>query len=721
MLLLSFKSVMSNILKILGRVKILFNIFYCFIIFFMCIVSFEETLASNIAQLTVDITHTKPVNKNLFGHALINNDHCRGLKSGTKCWSPCGDFKDFATGFWDPIINKPDRNALAVFRDISLPMLRIWAQGDHNPVQKWYEMLGTKNAEFKASLDNMLRMCEQIQAEPMIVLSALYASGNESADLVEYLNAPNDGSNPSGGIDWASVRAKNGRPEPYHVRYFEFGNEVWTGNAGDIGSVLSKNYAVTFLEHRKKMRAIDPNVQVGLVMTNHPRGSMASWDKVVLETVGGQMDFVITHVYPAFLNRDNNYMSSEDFFKIALAAPDQILKELEEFSSLINSYAGRDVPIAITEYNGIFVQNKPVPYRFSLGNALLNADLLRIFLSLNDKLLCSLFWQALNSYTGMAYTPNYPRSGRYILRPTGEMFKLFGKHFGTQLATVSVTSDGYSSPAFSNTQAAGDDLGCGGEYIVGVSKSQAPIFIPPSAWRTSFFSGVKVEFDETKLHLKFDHLTKPFYHTRTELKLDPRRKYIFKAKAKSSALSRDSGVYLAVGDYEGWDKTLWTKSSEKLIGTVDWIDLEISFTPQCNSKGQNLIIMKKEGLTPCSGDLWIKDAIIEDAGPADIYPLTPYLSAVASTNESKDRLYLIVINKNFFQTMNAKININGGLVGDNFVQSWTLTGPSVEATNEGTVAQTRMLNRSYPVEPLSANFDFSFAPMSVTALEIKLQ
>ena len=46
------------------------------------------------------------------------------------------------------------------------------------------------------------------------------------ADLYEYLNAPNDGTNVNGGVDWAKVRAQNGHEEPYGVRYFEIGNEI---------------------------------------------------------------------------------------------------------------------------------------------------------------------------------------------------------------------------------------------------------------------------------------------------------------------------------------------------------------------------------------------------------------------------------------------------------------------------------------------------------------
>ncbi|MEK3885334.1 RICIN domain-containing protein [Paenibacillus sp. PL2-23] len=52
----------------------------------------------------------------------------------------------------------------------------------------------------------------------------------DAADLVEYLNAPNNGSNPNGGTDWAAVRAANGHPLPYNIKVFEIGNEMYLSN-----------------------------------------------------------------------------------------------------------------------------------------------------------------------------------------------------------------------------------------------------------------------------------------------------------------------------------------------------------------------------------------------------------------------------------------------------------------------------------------------------------
>src|SRR5699024_4831275 len=59
-------------------------------------------------------------------------------------------------------------------------------------------------------------------------------SAQDAADLVEYLNAE-VGTNPNGGIEWAKVRAANGREEPYNVRFVEIGNEMQQDFGGPDG------------------------------------------------------------------------------------------------------------------------------------------------------------------------------------------------------------------------------------------------------------------------------------------------------------------------------------------------------------------------------------------------------------------------------------------------------------------------------------------------------
>lgn len=79
-------------------------------------------------------------------------------------------------------------------------------------------------------VDEGLRYAENVNAETIYMVSDTTETPQSAADLVEYLNAPNNGSNPGGGTDWAAVRAANGHAAPYGVTYFELGNEMGSSN-----------------------------------------------------------------------------------------------------------------------------------------------------------------------------------------------------------------------------------------------------------------------------------------------------------------------------------------------------------------------------------------------------------------------------------------------------------------------------------------------------------
>jgi alpha-N-arabinofuranosidase len=84
--------------------------------------------------------------------------------------------------------------------------------------------------------DEFLRLSERLGWQDIIVVNmgdallgrkpvrdaALHAAG-----LVAYCNAPVGQALPEGMPDWPSVRAANGHPQPYAVKYVQLGNETW--------------------------------------------------------------------------------------------------------------------------------------------------------------------------------------------------------------------------------------------------------------------------------------------------------------------------------------------------------------------------------------------------------------------------------------------------------------------------------------------------------------
>ena len=68
--------------------------------------------------------------------------------------------------------------------------------------------------------DEHIALARHIGAEPLICVNAGDGTAQEAADWVEYCN---------GGLEtkWGKVRAERGHPEPFNVKYWEIGNEIW--------------------------------------------------------------------------------------------------------------------------------------------------------------------------------------------------------------------------------------------------------------------------------------------------------------------------------------------------------------------------------------------------------------------------------------------------------------------------------------------------------------
>lgn len=102
-----------------------------------------------------------------------------------------------------------------------------------------------------------------------------------NADWVEYCNAPNDSTNPGGGIDWAARRATNGHPLPYGIKIWNIGNEPWSGF--EFGPTASdcNDYITSVTPIINAMLAIDPTIKITLPTTGFPNNP-ANWSNALL-------------------------------------------------------------------------------------------------------------------------------------------------------------------------------------------------------------------------------------------------------------------------------------------------------------------------------------------------------------------------------------------------------------------------------------------------------
>lgn len=149
-------------------------------------------------------------------------------------------YGDAGNGSVDPSTGEVRREFIRVVKKTGVSIVRFPA-GTMGNLYRWKRAIGPleerglnpqgKTSSFGVPLtneygvDEHAQFMEKIGGQTNVVVNFATGTAKEAADWVEYMNAPL-GTNPNGGIAWAEVRAANGHPEPYGVRYWEVGNEM---------------------------------------------------------------------------------------------------------------------------------------------------------------------------------------------------------------------------------------------------------------------------------------------------------------------------------------------------------------------------------------------------------------------------------------------------------------------------------------------------------------
>lgn len=100
-------------------------------------------------------------------------------------------------------------------------------------------------------MDEFMTFCKLIGVEPYITVNAGFGDAHSAAEEVEYINGST--STPMG-----AMRARNGHPEPYHVKFWNVGNEPY--GQWQLGRTDLKYYLMKHNEFAKAMRAVDPSI-----------------------------------------------------------------------------------------------------------------------------------------------------------------------------------------------------------------------------------------------------------------------------------------------------------------------------------------------------------------------------------------------------------------------------------------------------------------------------
>ncbi|MBV8834146.1 MAG: alpha-N-arabinofuranosidase, partial [Acidobacteriaceae bacterium] len=122
-------------------------------------------------------------------------------------------------------------------------------------------------------------------AEPLFVLPAPGTKPEQieyAIDWVHYLNDPAT-------TEWGRLRASNGHPEPYGVKFFQIDNEPMNNG------FTPEKYAEIVNVYGSRLRAIAPNARI--VACGQKRSDDMSWSEKVIDLAGDNFDVLGCHNY----------------------------------------------------------------------------------------------------------------------------------------------------------------------------------------------------------------------------------------------------------------------------------------------------------------------------------------------------------------------------------------------------------------------------------------
>jgi len=162
-------------------------------------------------------------------------------------------------------INRADPDVIRFLRESHLPILR-WPGGNFVSGYHWKDGVGP--IEKRPTLpnyawgqqennffgtDEFIAFCRAVGCEPMICLNAGSGTITEAAQWLEYCNGGGD--TPMG-----RLRAENGHPEPYNVKHWEIGNELW--GRWQYHWTTAEGYVDRYRQFVKALLQVDPGINI---------------------------------------------------------------------------------------------------------------------------------------------------------------------------------------------------------------------------------------------------------------------------------------------------------------------------------------------------------------------------------------------------------------------------------------------------------------------------
>lgn len=186
--------------------------------------------------------------------------------------------------------------------------------------------------------DEFMQFVRAVNAEPYLCANLGTGSLDEARNWVEYCNAPT-------GLYYSDLRAKNGHPEPYNVKFWGLGNEM--DGEWQMGYKNAEDYSKFALEVAKIMKWSDPSIKLIASGSSNYGHDWMHWNRTVLDQLHDKIDYISLHHYSSNHEKDHNK------FMAVTTRVENIIRTTEAQINEVRTKYKMDKPIyiAFDEYN----------------------------------------------------------------------------------------------------------------------------------------------------------------------------------------------------------------------------------------------------------------------------------------------------------------------------------------------------------------------------------
>jgi alpha-N-arabinofuranosidase len=266
-------------------------------------------------------------------------------------------------------------------------------------------------------IDEYMELMHLIGAEPYVALNTGLGTLDEALAEVQYFNGSVE--TPMG--KW---RAQNGHPDPYGVKFWAVGNEMW--GSWQLGHMPVDRFVKTNNIFADAIWKADSGAQLVAV------GNVGDWSKTMLEDCADHMNFMSEHIYcKEGTNVEAHVKELADEIR-------HVAKIHREYREEIPGLTAKNVRIALDEWNywhGSYYYGE-LGVRYYLKDGLGVAEGLHELYRNSDLIYIANYAQTVNVLGCMKVTTTAA-----AFESTGLVLDLYRNHFGTIPIEVSGARD----------------------------------------------------------------------------------------------------------------------------------------------------------------------------------------------------------------------------------------------------------------------------------------